>query len=76
MSALENRVPPLLVAGLIALLMGLAASRLPGIELLWTALLTFALPVLLLGLGVCLAGVVSFRRARTTVNPLQPQQAS
>ncbi len=76
MSALENRVPPLLVAGLIALLMGLAASRLPGIELAWTALLTFALPVLLLGLGVCLAGVVSFRRARTTVNPLQPQQAS
>jgi hypothetical protein len=33
MSALDNRVPPLLAACLIALLMGLAASRLPGIEL-------------------------------------------
>ena len=76
MSALENRVPPLLVAGLIALLMGLSGSRLPSIELAWTARLTFALPVLFLGLGVCFAGVLSFRRARTTVNPLQPQQAS
>ena len=76
MSALENRVPPLLVAGLIAVLMGLSGTKLPGFELAWTALLTFALPVLLLGLGVCLAGVLSFRRARTTVNPLQPQQAS
>ena len=76
MSALENRVPPLLVAGLIAVLMGLSGTKLPGFELAWTARLTFALPILLLGLGVCLAGVLSFRRARTTVNPLQPQQAS
>ena len=76
MSALENRVPPLLVAVLIALLMGLSGPRLPSIELAWTERLTFALPVLLLGLGVCLAGVLSFRRARTTVNPLMPQQAS
>jgi protein-S-isoprenylcysteine O-methyltransferase Ste14 len=76
MSALENRVPPLLVAVLIALLMGLSGPRLPSIELTWTARLTVALPVLFLGLGVCFAGVLSFRRARTTVNPLQPQQAS
>jgi len=76
MSALENRVPPLLVAGLMAVLMGLSGTKLPGFELAWTARLTFALPVLLLGLGVCLAGVLSFRRARTTVNPLMPQQAS
>ncbi|OWK41177.1 hypothetical protein PSOLE_35800 [Pseudomonas oleovorans subsp. oleovorans] len=58
MSALENRVPPLLVAGLIALLMGLSGPRLPSIELAWTARLTFALPVLFLGLGVCFAGVI------------------
>lgn len=76
MSALENRVPPLLVAGLIALLMGLSGPRLPGTEMAWTARLTFALPVLLLGLGVCFASVLSFHRARTTVNPMQPQQAS
>ena len=53
MSALENRVPPLLVAGLIAVLMGLSGTKLPGFELAWTARLTFALPILLLGLGVC-----------------------
>lgn len=36
MSALENRVPPLLVAGLIAVLMGLSGTKLPGVELAWT----------------------------------------
>ncbi|OWJ91537.1 protein-S-isoprenylcysteine methyltransferase [Pseudomonas sp. A46] len=76
MGALENRVPPLLVAGLIALLMGFAAYGLPSIELAWAGRLATALPVLFLGLAVCVAGVLSFRRARTTVNPLQPQQAS
>jgi protein-S-isoprenylcysteine O-methyltransferase Ste14 len=77
MRALKNRVPPLLVACLIALLMGLAAAAgLPSSELAWTARLTFALPVLILGLSVCIAGILSFRRARTTVNPMQPQQAS
>ncbi len=76
MGALENRVPPLLVAGLIALLMGFAANWLPSIELAWAERLATALPVLFLGLAVCVAGVLSFRRARTTVNPLQPQQAS
>ena len=30
----------------------------------------------LVGAFFCLAGVVSFRRAKTTVNPLKPEQAS
>lgn len=34
--------------------------------------------VVLMGLGIvcCVAGVVSFRRARTTVNPLAPERAT
>ncbi len=32
--------------------------------------------VLLLGVAVCLAGVLSFRLARTTVNPLRPETAT
>lgn len=35
-----------------------------------------AIVVALGGLGIAVAGVLEFRRARTTVNPLRPEQAS
>lgn len=76
MGALENRIPPPLIATLIGALMGVSVRYLPGFELPLGWRLAAALPVLLLGLGVCLAGVVSFHRARTTVNPLRPEKAS
>ncbi len=77
MSTLENRIPPPLVATLFGLLMWLAARQLPGVLELaieWRA--AVALAALLAGAGVCLAGVLSFRHARTTVNPLKPETAS
>ncbi|UVE16521.1 isoprenylcysteine carboxylmethyltransferase family protein [Pseudomonas sp. LS44] len=74
---LENRIPPPLVATLFGLLMWLVAHRLPGhLELAIEWRLGAALAVLLVGVSVCLAGVLSFRRARTTVNPLKPETAS
>ncbi|MBD9483727.1 isoprenylcysteine carboxylmethyltransferase family protein [Pseudomonas sp. PDM14] len=76
MGALENRVPPPLVATLIGILMGVSIRYLPGFELSLGWRLASALPVLLLGLGLCLSGVLSFHRARTTVNPLRPEKAS
>lgn len=76
MNALENRVPPPLVAVLIAILMGIAARHAPGFDLALFWRLALSLPILLVGLGVCLAGVVSFHHARTTVNPLRPDRAS
>ena len=57
MGALENRIPPPLVATLIGILMGVSARYLPGFELTLGWRLAAGLPVLLLGLGVCLAGV-------------------
>ncbi|MDG9928023.1 MULTISPECIES: isoprenylcysteine carboxylmethyltransferase family protein [unclassified Pseudomonas] len=76
MGALENRIPPPLVATLIGVLMWVSARYLPGFELAFSWRLTLTLPVLLLGASVCLAGVLSFHRARTTVNPLRPEKAS
>jgi protein-S-isoprenylcysteine O-methyltransferase Ste14 len=77
MSWLHNRIPPPLIASLCALLMWLGAQQWPiNNELSLTLRLAIALPLLLLGVLVCLAGVLSFKRARTTVNPLQPQKAS
>jgi len=74
---LRNRIPPPLIASLCGLLMWLGARQWPSdlaLSLGWR--LSLALPLLLLGIGVCLAGVLSFRRARTTVNPLRPESAS
>ncbi|MDH1011872.1 isoprenylcysteine carboxylmethyltransferase family protein [Pseudomonas nicosulfuronedens] len=72
MDWLEHRIPPPLVAIITGLLMWLAVRPItePGSRL-WLALL-----VALAGVAVCLAGVASFRRARTTVNPLKPESAS
>ena len=77
MGALENRIPPPLVTTLFGLLMWLAAHHLPGaleLKVEWRA--SIALLVLLAGVAICLAGVLSFRVARTTVNPLRPETAS
>jgi protein-S-isoprenylcysteine O-methyltransferase Ste14 len=73
--ALELKIPPGVVVLLIAALMWLASRTVPD--------LSFALParnvvaLCLVGLGVTVSGlgVVSFRRADTTVNPLKPGAA-
>jgi protein-S-isoprenylcysteine O-methyltransferase Ste14 len=76
MQALELRLPPLVVWLVFAAGM-VAAKR------LWSdAIVPFAghrpaaVVVLLLGITVAVAGVVQFRRSRTTVNPLAPVNAS
>jgi protein-S-isoprenylcysteine O-methyltransferase Ste14 len=75
-NALELKIPPLAVGLVTAGLMGLAAWRLPN--------LTFALPgrafaaggLAVAGAVVSILGVASFRRARTTVNPMTPGSAT
>lgn len=76
MHYLEKRIPPLLLTALFALLMYLASLALPDLELTASWRIALALPPLLLGAGICLAGVLSFGQAHTTVNPLAPEQAS
>ncbi|BBP83818.1 membrane protein [Pseudomonas sp. Pc102] len=76
MDRLEKRIPPVLATLVCALLMALLAYLLPPVEIAWAWRLGAALALAALGAGVCLAGVASFRRAHTTVNPLVPEQAS
>lgn len=76
MKILENRIPPPVVATLIAALMWLLSRHVPGVDLAGPVRMLAALVVAASGLVVCLAGVVSFRRAKTTVNPLKPETAS
>jgi len=75
MKSLELRVPPLAVAAICGGFMWFVA---------WVWPMTLALPgrtaiagaIVFLAAGVALAGVVAFRRAHTTVNPLSPTDAS
>lgn len=72
----EHRIPPPLVAAGFAGLMWLVSRYVPGIGLDAAGKLATALLLVALGAFFALAGVVAFRRARTTVNPLKPETAS
>lgn len=76
MRTFENRVPPPLVAMLVAAAMWSLARWVPIVrfELPWPALTGLA--VASLGGLISAAGAREFARARTTVNPLHPERAS
>ena len=76
MRALENRIPPPIVAALFGLLMWLAARYTQGLDLAYSVRVLVALLVLAIGVFFSVAGVLSFRQAQTTVNPLKPETAS
>jgi protein-S-isoprenylcysteine O-methyltransferase Ste14 len=73
---LELRVPPVVVVLAAGALMWALDWALPwpGTELPGRVLL--ASLAALAGIAVAIAGIVEFRRARTTVNPMQPEKAS
>lgn len=76
MFALELKIPPVAVTVLFAVLMWLLAQVTPGFELP-AALRLLALAACVAAAVVAgLAAVWSFRRARTTVNPLSPHAAA
>lgn len=70
------RLPPPLLMVLVGLLMALLAAFSPSLA--WPLALRVALGVLLalLGLALALAGLLHFRRVRTTFDPLHPERAS
>lgn len=76
MQALELKVPPPVVAALLALVMwGIAGVAVP-MDLPAMVRLAVAGVLALVGLGFDIAGVMVFRRAKTTVNPLKPHNTS
>lgn len=80
MQALELKIPPLLLMLLFALAMWLLVpltaplSTKLALPALYTTVLALCLAVT--GVAVALAGVLEFRRAKTTVDPRVPQQSS
>ena len=76
MNALELRVPPVAVLVVTAAAMWAVAQVVPSVDAAQPARLGVALLLGLIGLLVAVAGVVEFRRARTTLHPQKPESSS
>jgi len=76
MHALDHKIPPPAVALAMALLMWWLARVSPGVEV--PAALRIATAALVAAVGVAfgIASAVAFRKAKTTVNPFQPERAT
>lgn len=70
------RVPPLAVAATAFVAMWVLTRVAPSMSFDFSGRRLAALGLVLLAAVIGLAGVRTFRRARTTVNPLQPDRAS
>jgi protein-S-isoprenylcysteine O-methyltransferase Ste14 len=76
MRALELRIPPLALLLLTALLMAVSASVVRAATFLIPYQTLVACGFAILGAATSFLGVLSFRRAGTTVNPLKPDTSS
>ena len=76
MQSLELKIPPPIVALIVALAMWGIKLISPVVEISSGFRLTTASALALLGGACAVAGALTFRRARTTVNPLRPERAT
>ena len=73
---LELKIPPVLVWLVIAGAMLGASYSAPSLSFTLAGGASIALALVVLGLALAAAGVIAFRRSRTTVNPLTPGASS
>ena len=76
MNSLELKIPPPLVALFVTILTWLTPTLTGSLSIPLGLRHGVALALLCLGLSVAVSGVVAFRRARTTVNPIKASSAS
>jgi protein-S-isoprenylcysteine O-methyltransferase Ste14 len=76
MKALENKIPPPLVAVVFAVLMWCLAMLTPKVQIDFALTVVVASLLFVLGVFFAISGVLSFRNARTTIDPLKPHTAS
>ena len=76
MRNLELKIPPLLVVLVFALLMYAVAWALPVANITINAKINVALVFAILGILIVVAAITAFRRHRTTVNPLAPDEST
>ncbi len=76
MFSLEHRIPPPIVAALVAVGMWLVASVTGSIIVARLLRISLSAGLVVVGFMFILAGGFAFRRAKTTVSPLNPDAAS
>lgn len=76
MLSIELKIPPPAVAAVVALIMWGINLVTPSLQFPDTLRVVAAISIALFGGGVSLAGVISFRRMKTTINPTRPDKAS
>ena len=76
MSVLELKVPPPIVALVLALLIWLTPAITGLVQIPNPARVLCAVVLVCVGQGISIAGMVAFRRAKTTVNPIKASLAS
>ncbi len=76
MNALELRLPPLALLVISGALIGLIALGTPPMTWGYTTRVGIGASAAIAGLLIAWSGVITFRRARTTVNPLHPEAAT
>lgn len=76
MRTLELRIPPLVLVFTAALVMWLIARWTPDLRFGVRGQSLAAMAVASLGVFFCVAGVLEFRRAQTTTNPMKPVASS
>ena len=75
-TVLELKIPPVALVLLVAALMWLAMWTMPAFEFQLPLRKILSMSVAVVGTIVSGLGILSFRRARTTVNPMKPDSAS
>lgn len=76
MRVLELKVPPPAVALVTAVLMWLVSRAAPALAFVFPAGSLLAVGLTAIGLMIAISGAVTFRRARTTLNPTKPETSS
>ena len=76
MPAFTLKIPPVVTFLLVGGLMWAAARAVPSLGFTPPARVGGAIGLTGVGVAIALLGVISFRRAKTTVNPLHPEAAS
>ena len=75
-SGLELKVPPVALSAIAAAFMTSISAAAPAFDFTFPANFVASVSLTLMGALTSLAGVRSFRRAKTTVNPIKPDSTS
>lgn len=76
MDKFKNRVPPPIVMLILAVLMWGISQISINIEMSYLIRMLSLLTLILFAMLFCIEGVISFKLAKTTTNPLKPEAAS